>query len=252
MPHATPASRPTCVVTQTHLTDLPPFNEIFDPVRPIEVDIGCGKGRFLLAHAAANRHLQFLGIERLLARVRSMDRKLQRMGLDNVHLIRLEAGYTLQRFIPAHAVSRFYLLFPDPWPKRRHHKRRLFDAAFRSLIWSRLIPEGEIQIATDHLDYFADIQRQLANDPRFDPVPAVERLPEEQTNFEQLFRTKGYPIGACGFRARPAAAIDPERLARVEAEEQAEAEAATRNRSDDTDDADDADGEEEEASTLDL
>ena len=193
----------TCIIQQAHLTDLPAFHEAFDPARPVEVDIGCGKGRFLLARATANPGIQFLGIERLLPRVRKIDRKVQRAGLDNVRIIRLEAAYTLQYFIPEHSVQRFYVLFPDPWPKRRHHKRRLFDEAFRTLLWTRLVPGGEVQVATDHLDYFAEMQNQLDADPRFESVPAMERAPEEQTDFELIFRGKGFPIGAAGYRALP-------------------------------------------------
>ena len=206
-PHAPADDTPTCIIRQTHLTDLPVFHDIFDLSRPVEVDIGCGKGRFLLARAAAHPDVQYLGIERLLLRVRKIDRKAQRGGLGNLRLIRLEAAYTLQYFIPEHAVRRFYLFFPDPWPKRRHHKRRLFDEAFRTLLWSRLAPGGEIQMATDHLDYFDEMQRQLDADNRFEAVPAMERAPEEQTDFELIFRSKGLPIGACGFRARSSAAL---------------------------------------------
>jgi len=203
-PNEPGADTPTCIIRQTHLTDLPVFQDIFDPSRPVEVDIGCGKGRFLLARAAAHPDIQYLGIERLLLRVRKIDRKAQRGGLGNLRLIRLEAAYTLQYFIPEHAVRRFYLFFPDPWPKRRHHKRRLFDEAFRTLLWTRLVPGGEIQVATDHLDYFGEMQRQLDGDPRFEAVPAMERAPEEQTDFELIFRGQGLPIGAGGYRARPA------------------------------------------------
>ena len=206
-PNEPGADTPTCIIRQTHLTDLPVFHDIFDTSRPVEVDIGCGKGRFLLARAAAHPDIQYLGIERLLLRVRKIDRKAQRGGLGNLRLIRLEAAYTLQYFIPEHAVRRFYLFFPDPWPKRRHHKRRLFDEAFRTLLWSRLAPGGEIQMATDHLDYFDEMQRQLDADNRFEAVPAMERAPEEQTDFELIFRSKGLPIGACGFRARSSAAL---------------------------------------------
>lgn len=196
---------PSCIVRQSHLTDLPEFHNIFDPSRPVEVDIGCGKGRFLLARAAAHPDVQYLGIERLLLRVRKIDRKALRGGLANLRLVRLEAAYTLRYFIPEHAVQRFYLLFPDPWPKRRHHKRRVFDEAFRTLLWTRLVPGGELQVATDHLDYFEEMRRQLDDDPRFEAVPAMERAPEEQTDFELIFRGQGLPVGAAGYRARPAA-----------------------------------------------
>ncbi len=238
-PPTTPTT--TCVITQTHLTDIPTFREIFDPDRPVEVDIGCGKGRFLLARATANPHVQYLGIERLLARIRKIDKKVQRNRLGNVRLIRLEATYTLRQFLPEHAIRVFYLFFPDPWPKRRHHKRRLFDAAFRNLLWTRLVPRGEIQVATDHLDYFAEMQKQLAGDPRFEPVAALERTPDEQTDFELIFRRQNLPIGACGFRARPASEIDPAVLARLRAEAERDEMTASGEAHDPRDEAGDGD-----------
>ena len=199
-PNEPGADTPTCIIRQTHLTDLPVFQDIFDPSRPVEVDIGCGKGRFLLARAAAHPDIQYLGIERLLLRVRKIDRKAQRGGLGNLRLIRLEAAYTLQYFIPEHAVRRFYLFFPDPWPKRRHHKRRLFSPEFLDVLHDRLMPGGTVQVATDHLDYFAEIRKTLAGDSRFREVPPIPRLPEEQTDFELIFRGNRQPIGECAFQ----------------------------------------------------
>ncbi|MDD5708537.1 MAG: tRNA (guanosine(46)-N7)-methyltransferase TrmB [Kiritimatiellae bacterium] len=192
----------SCLLQSADVTAPLPFYDIFRPDRPVELDLGCGKGRFLLARARANPEVQYLGVDRMLPRIRKLDRKVQRLGLGNVRLLRLEAAYTLQYLLPEHSIRRVYLFFPDPWPKRRHHKRRLFDAVFRELLWTRLVPGGEIQIATDHLDYFAEMQRQLRADARFEEVAPMSRSDEEQTDFELIFRGQGLPIGACGFRTR--------------------------------------------------
>lgn len=198
-PTAAPAA---CLIEHEDIAAPLPFDALFDPARAVEVDVGCGKGRFLLARAARFPDIQFLGIDRMLPRIRKIDRKVQRAGLPNVRLLRLEAAYTLSRLLPPHRIRTFYIFFPDPWPKRRHHKRRLFDQGFLDVLWSRLEPGGEVQFATDHLDYFEATRRLLAADPRFEEVPAVERAPEELTDFELIFRGQGLPIGACGFRAR--------------------------------------------------
>ena len=196
------------------------FPSTFDLSKPIEIDIGCGLGRFILARAQENPDIQYVGVERLLPRVRKIDKKATRLGLKNLFLIRLEATYTLQYLLPEHSISRFYLFFPDPWPKRRHARHRIFNADFRSLVWSRLVPNGELQVATDSLDYFADMERQMADDARFERVPAMERKPEEQTDFERIFRAKGQPIGAGGYRARTADEIGTETLARYAKEDE--------------------------------
>ena len=201
MPFLTP---PSVVIRPPNVTEALPAKALFDPSRPLEVDVGCGKGRFLLARAAAHPEVQFLGIDRLLERIRKVDRKVQRAGLDNVKLLRLEAFYSVGFLLPLHRVRTFYIFFPDPWPKRRHHKRRLFGPAFLDALWSRLEAGGTVQVATDHLDYFAEIRKRLRADPRFREVPPLVRNAAEQTDFELIFRGQGLPVGECAFEALPA------------------------------------------------
>jgi tRNA (guanine-N7-)-methyltransferase len=188
-----------------------PVDALFDPARPLEVDCGCGKGRFLMARAAAHPEVQFLGIDRMLGRTCKLDRKIVRAGLTNVRLLRMEAFYSLQRLLPPHRVRTIYIFFPDPWPKRRHHRRRLFGTEFREVVWSRLIPGGTVEVATDHLDYFAEIRKGLRADARFREVPPMVRGPQEQTDFELYYRTHGFPVGACAFQtvAAPAGSSGP-------------------------------------------
>lgn len=193
-----------CLLQPNSIAEPLRFTEIFDPHRPVEIDLGCGKGRFLLARAEANPSIQYLGVERLLLRVRKIDRKVHRLKLDNVRLLRLEVSYVLEHMLPMHVIDRAYLLFPDPWPKRRHHKRRLVNRHFRDQLWRCLVPGGEVQIATDHLDYFEDIRRQFSDDSRFAASEPMVRTPEEQTDFELIFRGQGLSIGACAFRSLPA------------------------------------------------
>ena len=202
-PHPASAAPPSVLVRPAAVDAPLPFDTLFDPARPVEVDVGCGKGRFLLARAAACPETQFMGIDRMLARIRKLDRRVVRLGVGNVKLLRLEAFYSLRHLLPPHRVRTFYIYFPDPWPKRRHHKRRLFGPEFLDVLWSRLAAGGTVQAATDHLDYFAAIRRQLAADRRFREVPPLPRPPEEWTDFEILFRGKGLPVGECAFEALP-------------------------------------------------
>ncbi len=209
-----PSSR---VIPVTDPTMPLPLDILFDPDRPLEIEIGCGKGRFLAARALKFPETQYLGIERMLSRVRRLDKKACRLKLDNLRVLRLEAFYTFYYLLPPHRVRTVYVFFPDPWPKRRHHSRRLFSPLFLDALWNRLEIGGTVQVATDHLNYFTEIRACLSADPRFKEVPAMERTEEEQTEFEHIFRQQNLPIGQCAFQTLPAEekalpplAIDPE------------------------------------------
>ncbi|MBO7654347.1 MAG: tRNA (guanosine(46)-N7)-methyltransferase TrmB [Kiritimatiellae bacterium] len=180
-----------------------PLDAHFDPAKPLELEIGCGNGRFLATRAARNPDVQYIGIERLLGRVRKLERKAQTRHLDNLRILRLEALYTLYYLFPTHRLRTVYVFFPDPWPKRHHHIHRLFSPLFLDALWDKLEVGGTIQIATDHPAYFEEIQARFAADARFAPYPAMERDAEEQTDFEMLFRSQGLPIGQCAYQTLP-------------------------------------------------
>src|SRR5437667_9642984 len=104
--------------------------EIFPRSAPIEIDLGCGDGAFLTAMAQSHPEHNFLGIERLLGRVSKVCRKVAREDLKNARVLRIDAAYAVEHLIPPESVTAFHLLFPDPWPKRRHHLRRAFTNTF--------------------------------------------------------------------------------------------------------------------------
>ena len=188
---------------------------------PLEIEIGCGNGRFLAAQAAKHPETHYIGIERMLGRVRKLSRKAERLPARNLHALRLEAFYTFYYLLPEHRLRTVYVFFPDPWPKRRHHRHRLFSPLFLDVLWMRLEEGGIIQIATDHQEYCAEIRSVFKASSRFQEVPAMTRTNEEHTDFEQLFLKQGLPIGACAYQALPGAPIhlpplelDPEMLPR--------------------------------------
>ncbi len=178
---------------------------LFHRSAPLEVDVGCGKGRFLSARAKRFPDRNFLGIDRLLSRLRRVDRKILRDTLLNVKLLRLEAAYAIAYLLPAASVSMIHVFFPDPWPKRRHHRRRLFTEDFPSDLHRVLRPGGQINVATDHAEYFAHIQSLLASDARYREIEPFAPCPEERTDFETLFLNKGDPVSRCSFEKRPEA-----------------------------------------------
>jgi tRNA (guanine-N7-)-methyltransferase len=169
------------------------FEAIFGREAPVEVDLGCGDGSFLAAMAAERVGHDFLGIERLAARVSSACRKIERAGLTNARVARFEISYAVEHLLPPSSITAFYLLFPDPWPKRRHAPRRLVNENFLASVYRALVADGTILIATDEFEYFRQITRAVSASRHFAIVssPAAV-LPV--TKFERGFRERGIPI----------------------------------------------------------
>jgi tRNA (guanine-N7-)-methyltransferase len=153
---------------------------------PIEIDLGCGDGSFLVEIAAANPETDFLGIERLLGRVGSARRKIAERGLANARVLLVETSYAVERMLPANSVAQFYLMFPDPWPKRRHWRRRVVTEDFLASIHRALVPDGVLRIATDQVDYFREIERLADESMRF-VLSSDPETPRARSTFEKRF-----------------------------------------------------------------
>ena len=178
------------------------WRAVFERDQPIEIDLGCGKGSFLLWAATTDPTRNFLGVERLLRRVRRVDRKAVRGGLNNVRLVRLEATYLVSKLIPEASVSAYHILFPDPWPKRRHHARRLISADFLADVHRTMTPDSAINCATDHEEYFEWIQRAFEESARFTEAGPVVLPPEARTDFEKEFVAAGKQVYRCRWLKR--------------------------------------------------
>ena len=181
---------PFRVLELDSLTDRLDIGKIFGRKAPLHVDLGCGDGSFLCALAQRMPEKNFLGIERLLNRVRTSARKAA--SLDNVRLLRMESSYTVRYLLPAESVERFYLLFPDPWPKRRHHRRRIATPDFLSSIHVALQKDGSIYIATDDVDYIGEIKEIAESNSGFAIRDTDVELP--QSRFRLIFEQKGAQI----------------------------------------------------------
>jgi tRNA (guanine-N7-)-methyltransferase len=169
------------------------LRELFGNGRPIEIDLGSGSGKFLIEAGLRYPERNFLGIERLLGRVRKTRRKACQFSLTNVRVLRVEIDYAVKHLLPPGSVSRFHLSFPDPWPKRRHHSRRLVDEEFFEAIAIALEPTGELWIKTDHADYFRWIERMVAVvSSTFQEVPWEYDYPN--TDFDETFAAENAPI----------------------------------------------------------
>jgi tRNA (guanine-N7-)-methyltransferase len=169
------------------------LESVFRRSAPLEVDLGCGDGSFLAALAKQNPTHDFLGLERLRGRIRSACHKIARQKLDNARVLRVESSYAVAYLIPPDSISAFYLLFPDPWPKRRHQSRRLVNTEFLEAIARALVHNGFFVVATDDHAYFSEIQRLVDGTKKFVlETPNEFSLPP--TTFERHFRERGLEI----------------------------------------------------------
>jgi len=163
----------------------------------VEVDLGCGDGSFLVALAKQNPEHNFLGLERLLGRSRSACRKITHEGVTNVRVLRIESSYAVAHLFSSNSIATFYLLFPDPWPKRRHHARRLVNRKFLESVFCALRDDGLFILATDDLDYFNQI-RKLTNEMNTFASETPNELPP--TTFEKHFCERGLAIHRLALR----------------------------------------------------
>jgi len=165
---------------------------IFGRIAPLQVDLGCGDGSFVSALAKQTPDHNFLGIERLAGRVRTAARKAEKIS--NLRVLRVETTYAVQYLLPAGSVKVFHLLFPDPWPKRRHQHRRVVTGDFLAAMARGLAENGSVRVVTDQVDYFEQITSLLQQSAEFEIVPAdrVDHLP--QSTFERRFAGTGAQI----------------------------------------------------------
>jgi tRNA (guanine-N7-)-methyltransferase len=170
------------------------FGAIFARIAPLEVDLGCGDGTFLTTLAEQNPGRNFLGIDRMEGRVRSACKKIAQHGLRNARIMRVEVSDAVGRILPINSVSAFHLMFPDPWPKRRHAPRRVVTTHFCDSIYRGLVDEGLLSIATDQLDYFTNIEQAFANTKRFTKIATPPEVGVDRSTFEGRFVAAGLPI----------------------------------------------------------
>jgi len=184
----------------------------FDSPGPFEIEIGCGKGGFLLSRAKAHPEIRLLGIEWANKYFRYCADRMARWGLRNVRVMRTDARYFVMQHLPPASVSVLHLYHPDPWPKKRHHKRRLIQDDFVAAAVRVLTPNGRWLVQSDHEEYFTLIRDVLGRHPDLTEVPwdaaAVETNPDWRgTNFEIKYAREGRMILRAAHRK--GANIDP-------------------------------------------
>lgn len=178
-----------------------------------EIEIGFGKGRYLLRSAVHNPDRRYLGIELVSRYYRLLCDRARRAEASNLVLARGEALYLLSAVLPSAFASRLHVYFPDPWPKSRHHRRRLFDPETLDLVLGVLRPGGELYFATDFIEYGLRVREILDGYPGLDVESRRAPWPDgARTNYEAKYMAEGRPIlrlrgrlaaGAAGPRFHP-------------------------------------------------
>ena len=174
---------------------------LFGATVPLEVELGAGKGRFLLEWGTAHPEIGLIGVERARTYLEMAARRAARGGLANVRLLHTTAEDLLFRCLTAGSVVAVHVYFPDPWPKTRHQKRRFFRPENVARLAEVIAPGGLLRVKTDHDGYAAVIARVLAAEERLQPVAAAAAFAAiPASNFEVKYAREGRLVHRFAYR----------------------------------------------------
>jgi len=167
-----------------------PWSAVFGNERPVEVEIGPGRGETILALAAASPDRNFFGIERKAGAAAAIAAAAARRALANVRLVGGDARCIVARLVPDASVAAYHVYFPDPWPKTGHRHRRLMTPDFAAAVARTLVPGGAVHVASDLPALTADLHTRLAA-AGLVPHPTATAPPRPPTKFERRYATTG-------------------------------------------------------------
>lgn len=181
------------------------WSVLFGNHHPVELEIGMGKGTFITEQAKARPEVNFFGIEWARWFWRSASDRLRRNGCLNARTVRAEAGFFLTEFVPQASLAVLHIYFPDPWPKARHHKRRLIQEPFMRQAERVLANDGgRLQVVTDHQEYFEQIEAVVKSSALtvidYNRPGSAGEAEFVGTNFERKYRREGRPFYAIAAR----------------------------------------------------
>jgi tRNA (guanine-N7-)-methyltransferase len=198
---------PSLVLDLAELAKPLDWDAVFGRRAPVEIEVGVGSGYFLSRYAAQHSQINLFGIEIIGTEVQRAADKCRRAGLTNVRLLRVDAPYFLEDYPAAGSVRAAHVYYSDPWPKTRHHKRRLWTPRFRAILERLLQPGGYVFLKTDVTDYFRVIDRVMKESTVLELVD--ERRLDEQdmpgditTNFQRKAIEAGHPLHYQQWRKR--------------------------------------------------
>ena len=174
------------------------LNEIFGNTQPVVMEIGFGNGSLLAEQSASHPEYNFIGIEVHRPGIGRLLQQLDRQGSQNVRISDRDAIELLEDNIPENSLDAIWLYFPDPWPKKRHHKRRIVNSHFLDLAARTLKRHGLLHMATDWQEYAEHMRAEISTHTRFSLVASPDRkyypFARPSTHFEQRGRRKGHQV----------------------------------------------------------
>ena len=162
------------------------------------LEIGFGNGEVLVALAEANPNTDFIGIEVYPPGIGALLNKIKTRTLSNIRVIRADAAVVVSQCFTKHCLNKIFILFPDPWPKKRHHKRRLIQTSFVNMLADKLCPGGVLHLATDWDDYAAEMHAAVAKSNRYQKMDTPPLRP--MTGFERRGKALNHHIHDMQYR----------------------------------------------------
>jgi tRNA (guanine-N7-)-methyltransferase len=169
--------------------------------RPLVLEIGSGMGETTVQIAKAHPEIDFVAVEVHGPGVGSLVNAVEKQGLKNLRVIRHDALDVLEHMVADESLAAIHLFFPDPWPKKRHHKRRMVQPGFAALAAKKLKPGGVLHAATDWPDYAEHMQEVFSREPLLEPA-AAGFTARPTTKFESRGRRLGHPVRDLVFRRK--------------------------------------------------
>lgn len=179
------------------------FEKLFENTNPVELEIGAGRGDFLVNYCEANPEINLCAVERKLNYLKRGISKVRLKNLSNVRFLNLEVRHFLEEYVPNESLQAVHIYFPDPWPKKRHLKRRLVQPDFIKILAAKMADQGSLHLRTDHRNYFEHMMEVMGDQPYFSPVPVPDGLSDFKTGFERRFLEDGVKINYASYVLRP-------------------------------------------------
>lgn len=181
------------------------FQALFGNSNPVELELGIGKGRFLIQQAETRPDTNFVGVEWASRYYRLVAERAAKRGLGNFRVLRDDAAHVVTDTLAAQSIDALHIYFPDPWPKAKHNKRRLIQPPFAQAAAQALKDGGRVCLATDHEDYAVQMEAVFKATADFaQTFRAIgEQAPEGVTNWEVRFRREGKTIHKFEFSRVP-------------------------------------------------
>lgn len=202
-----------CFVPEVRLNKIDSLRELFDTPQPLSLEIGCGVGDFIVQVAARHPDQNFIAIDIFNRGCKQTCNRVEESGLTNIRILRTEARSLLLRHTGGQDLRAIYINCPDPWPKKRHRKRRMVNADFLKIALWCLEEDGHFHFSTDFVDYGVEVGELLSATPGFvnqHATPYTHELGNYPVSkYMRRFLQLGQPIYYCHYRRQPGFAVTP-------------------------------------------